>query len=203
MGSEMCIRDSGLLRARVRGARPRALRGAPGFTGVRPLLRPADQRLRGDPPVRVPVGPIHPARVCPSPLHLVTRDTRSRLRDGSPSSAPGSGSKVAGAAGLRALALRAVLPKYAPSSCYGGSGTAAARPERWAARLARAGLPVSCSAATRPDPSGARDGRRQLVSSRRTNPARRSEKPRLAAAQVVLAALVLPATSASLSLIHI
>jgi hypothetical protein len=32
------------------------------------------------------VGPIHPARVCPSPLHLVTRDTRSRLRDGSPSS---------------------------------------------------------------------------------------------------------------------
>ena len=62
----------------------------------------------------------------------------------------------------------------------------AARPERWAARLARAGLHVSCSAATRPDPSGARDGRRQLVSSRRTNPARRSEKPRLAAAQVVL-----------------
>src|SRR5450759_3458215 len=68
---------------------------------------------------------------------------------------------------------RPVLPRYARSSYYG---------EPRAAGVASRGLgcPGPCSGAARPDPRSARERRRRLDSSRCTNPARRSEKPRVA-----------------------
>ena len=101
----------------------------------------------------------------------------SAVRTRGPARRRARGGRARGGRGDRA---RPVLPGYEPGSCYGGSRAAAAASRglgyRWHASVS----PASCPGAALPDPRGPPGRRSRPVSSRSTNPVRRSEKPGVA-----------------------